>query len=959
MANNSQVFLRRLATTLALILIAPTIGAGRSWAQTTLNEHRDRLIRDWASNPNIGFGTDACAAWNTLSTSARWVFIANTHRLYWTGLLADVDLLYSIRGGDGNGAVCGGIEFNRTFMRMSPGLQGRLAQTIGGNRSIVPGWRETHDPACVTGFGECPHKPFTGQVETQSDGPTGQIQFFSSDGLIVQREYREADWFSPLFGQICDTRFVEVARGSECSSGGCVTPASASCSMGVYGDAVVKDPRAPYYRGAVGYAIADPLSFEMDQDYGLAHDSNPWCFAGPYTSKWGDPGWNWEPSACTPPPPSPCVFSISPSVENFGTNGGSASFTISTGSGCHWSTSLSATAAGWLSLTSAPSGDGYATVTYSVVPNPSSRARTGWIYVGGTGVQVTQAGLACTLTLTPSTATFDYVGGTGTATLGSTVSDCGWSVSSSASWIGVRSATIGSGPSVVSYSIDVNTSPSARSGTITAGGRTLTISQNGRPRKPAADFDGDGRSDVTVFRPSTGQWLGILSSTGAQSTFAWGSAGDIPVAADYDGDRKTDLGVFTPSTGTWWRILSTVGVGSQYQYGTAGDIPVPGDYDGDGKAEAAVFRPSTGQWRGRLTTTGIEVVTPWGSSGDIPVPADYDGDGKTDLAVFRPSTGEWHRILSTVGVGSTVVFGAPGDVPVPADYDADWKADIATYRPSTGEWRSIRTTTGSQVSVPWGSVGDRPVVGDYNGDGAGDAVVFRPSTSEWLALLSPSGTPITAQFGRCGDIPIAAPRLAATSAATLNCIGVSPGPVSALGAPITWTASASAISGNVEYKYSVYNASTLTWVYSGGWVPQNTFSYFPSTTGSFYAQVWVRASGSTATYEDWKNSAPTDVRVINASITSVASTAGANSPVGSPIGWTVTAAAGVLPVEYRYFVYDSDTTTWVYNGGWVTASTFSFTPASAGYYHLQVWVRVAGKTVAYDDWRNSAQVRVP
>ena len=51
-----------------------------------------------------------------------------------------------------------------------------------------------------------------------------------------------------------------------------------------------------------------------------------------------------------------------------------------------------------------------------------------------------------------------------------------------------------------------------------------------------ADLDGDGRADLTVYRPSTGTWFNLQSKTNytAFTTFEWGVAGDIPVSSDYD-----------------------------------------------------------------------------------------------------------------------------------------------------------------------------------------------------------------------------------------------------------------------------------------------------------------------------------------------------------------------------------------------------------------------------------------
>jgi hypothetical protein len=155
------------------------------------------------------------------------------------------------------------------------------------------------------------------------------------------------------------------------------------------------------------------------------------------------------------------------------------------------------------------------------------------------------------------------------------------------------------------------------------------------------DFDGDGKTDLTVFRPSNGTWYTQYSGTGITAGYQWGNGLDIPVPGDYDGDGKTDVAVFRPSNGTWYIVYSSTGSAASFQWGNGNDAPVPGDYNGDGKTDLAVFRPSRGTWyiwySGTATTVGVQ----WGNGNDVPMPGDYDGDGKTDVAVFRPSDGTW------------------------------------------------------------------------------------------------------------------------------------------------------------------------------------------------------------------------------------------------------------------------------------------------------------------------------
>ena len=86
---------------------------------------------------------------------------------------------------------------------------------------------------------------------------------------------------------------------------------------------------------------------------------------------------------------APCSYSISPGSRSFSDSGSSGSFTLQTGSGCSWTSSVSVS---WITVLSPPSGSGPATFTYLVARNQGKPTRTGTISVAGQTHTVTQDG---------------------------------------------------------------------------------------------------------------------------------------------------------------------------------------------------------------------------------------------------------------------------------------------------------------------------------------------------------------------------------------------------------------------------------------------------------------------------------------------------------------------------------------------------------------------------------------
>ena len=285
------------------------------------------------------------------------------------------------------------------------------------------------------------------------------------------------------------------------------------------------------------------------------------------------------------------------------------------------------------------------------------------------------------------------------------------------------------------------------------------------------DFEGDGRTNIAVFRQSdnTIYTLDNLTNNVFVNRFGSGAGDNWRPSTDFDGDGRGDpvlLKLFAPSNDGYHSILqtgsNTVRTVVWGNFSTAvGDRLAYGDYDGDGRQDVAVFRASTGFWYvlDSATNTG-RAIPNFGAVGDSPAVGDYDKDGKTDLCVVRNVGGQlvWYILNSSNGQMRAVPFGSATDGVFfffPNDIDGDGAQDIMVIRIVGGNrvYYALRSSDGQLFSLQWGLATDTQLIGDYDGDGKTDFVARRNVSGQlvWYIYQSSNQQGRTVTFGQTGD----------------------------------------------------------------------------------------------------------------------------------------------------------------------------------------------------------------
>ncbi len=174
------------------------------------------------------------------------------------------------------------------------------------------------------------------------------------------------------------------------------------------------------------------------------------------------------------------------------------------------------------------------------------------------------------------------------------------------------------------------------------------------------------------------------------------------------------------------------------------------------------------------------------------------------------------------------------------------------------------------------------------------------------------------------------------------------------GMPITWTARAVGGPAPLQYRFVRFSQSTGIWTETQPYGPSNTYTWTPpaGSEGTYVVQAWVRGTGSTAAYDGWGSTGYFSVRNGPTQVAKIWANASFPVGTGTPITWKAVAAGGPGPLHYRFVRYSVAAGTWTEVQPYGVSDSYTWTPSSgqSGSYVLQVWVRRAGSSSAYEAW---------
>jgi hypothetical protein len=164
----------------------------------------------------------------------------------------------------------------------------------------------------------------------------------------------------------------------------------------------------------------------------------------------------------------------------------------------------------------------------------------------------------------------------------------------------------------------------------------------------------------------------------------------------------------------------------------------------------------------------------------------------------------------------------------------------------------------------------------------------------------------------------------------------------ASGSTVTFTAAASGGRAPYQFKWWVYDGTT--WTPLQNWSTSATFTWRPTSPGSYLVAVWGRNNGVTA--DASQAMAQVAYTITNApapqalAITSLTSSVASPQTSGTTVTFTAAATGGQAPYQFKWWVHDG--AAWTVAQNWSASATLTWRPTTAGSYLVAVWGRNSG-----------------
>ena len=379
-----------------------------------------------------------------------------------------------------------------------------------------------------------------------------------------------------------------------------------------------------------------------------------------------------------------CSFTIAPDTQSVASSGGTGTVAVNAAGGCAWT---AASNVPWISITAGATGSGAGQVAFTVA-GTNGPSRSGTMTIAGRTFTVNQ-GQGCSVTLSSSSASSPSGGGTGSFDV-QTADGCGWSASSNASWLTVTGGASGNGNGTVRYSVAANTGAS-RSGTITAGGQTFTVTQDvgcTYDISPASQNIGSSGGNVPVGVTAPGGCSWNASSNASWIAISSGASGSgngtvlLVAAASTEGERR---GTVTIAAHTFTLVQAS---GCTFSIAPNGQS-VPA---GGGQGSFSVNATASCAWTATSNAPWISVTSGASGSGQGTVQFSAAVNPGPARSGTITAAGQTFTINQDVGCTATVT---PEALTSPAD----------------GGSQPVNVSTGAECAwtavsnVPWISIG--------------------------------------------------------------------------------------------------------------------------------------------------------------------------------------------------------------------------------------------------------------